>query len=335
VKVAVLRGPGTLALEDWPRPAVGAGELLIALRGCGLCGSDLAKIADPAPGPPRVLGHELVGTVVEAGPGVTVAAPGDRVVVAHHVPCGACHYCRRDSHSMCPTFKASGLDPGGFAEYVRVPAPNVRQATFRLPPTLPDEAASFVEPLGCCVRAVRRARVAAGDVVVVVGLGTIGGLFVQLLRRAGAAAVGVDPLAPRRELAARLGARVADPASAAALARELSDGRGADAVLLTAADPELVAWAVGVARDGGAVHLFAGGPGPGLPVGLETLYRRELTLTATYSSSPRDLAEAFELLVTGAVVTEGFVTHRVPLARLAEGVALARERRALKVWVTP
>ncbi len=224
---SVYRGDGKLVAEEWPRPTIGAGEVLLRVLGCGLCGSDIAKIVDPSTPAPLVLGHEVVGEIVTLGPGVTDCAIGDRVVAAHHVPCGDCHYCRRGSESMCHAFKASNLDPGGFAEYVRVPAPNVRHALFRVPRHVTDEAASFVEPLACCLRSVRRARVAPGDTVVVVGLGSIGCLFVQLLRRAGAVVVGCDPIAARAELARRLGAAAAGPASTAAAAqRELSGGRG-------------------------------------------------------------------------------------------------------------
>ncbi len=331
----MFRGAGRLAAEEWPRPSIGDGEILVALRGCGLCGSDVAKItAADTPGP-AVFGHELVGTVVAMGAGVSGLALGDRVVAAHHVPCGDCHYCRRGSHSMCPAFRASNLDPGGFAEYVRVPAPNVRHATFKLPPDLGDEAASFVEPLACCVRAVRRARVERGDAVVVVGLGSIGCLFVQLLRRAGAAVVGLDPLAERRHLSRRFGVEATDPGRAAALVRERTEGRGADHVVVTAGGGEALAWAARAVRDGGALHVFAGGPGSALPVPLDQLYHRELTIAASYSSSPADLREAFALIAGGQVVVDGLVTHRVPLDRLQEGVELMRRRQALKVWVTP
>src|SRR5262245_15840975 len=123
MRAVVLRGPGALATEEWPRPAIGPGELLLRLRGCGLCGSDIAKIVAPASPSPLVVGHEVVGDVVGAGPGAPFAV-GERVVAAHHVPCGDCHYCGRGSASMCRAFKASNLDPGGFAEFVRVPAEN-------------------------------------------------------------------------------------------------------------------------------------------------------------------------------------------------------------------
>ena len=156
MRAAVFRGEH-LAVEEWPRPAVGPGEILLRLRGCGLCGSDILKLGEERSSA-LVLGHELVGDVVEVGAGVSGFVEGDRAVAAHHVPCGACHYCRRGSASMCRAFKASHLDPGGFAEYVRIPPDNVRYAAFRLPRSLGDEAASFVEPLACCHRALRRLR---------------------------------------------------------------------------------------------------------------------------------------------------------------------------------
>src|SRR5207245_2845997 len=209
-----------LVAEEWPRPTIGAGEVLLRVLGCGLCGSDIAKIVDPSTPAPLVLGHEVVGEIVALGPGVTDCAIGDRVVAAHHVPCGDCHYCRRGSESMCHAFKASNLDPGGFAEYVRVPSPNIRHALFRVPRHVTDRA--------------------------------------------------------------------------------LDRGGGTD----------VLPWAVERRRDGGTVHYFASG-GDTLPLQLETLYHRELTLTATYSSSPSDLAEAFRLIVAGEVSVDRLVTHRV------------------------
>jgi L-iditol 2-dehydrogenase len=336
VKAAVLREAGRVGPETWPRPVIGPGELLLGLRGCGLCGSDIAKVGVATTKVPLVLGHEVVGDVIEAGAGVSGFAAGDRVVAAHHVPCGACHYCRRGSESMCAAFKTSNLDPGGFAEYVRVPVANVRHATFKIPAHVSDEAASFVEPLACCLRAVRRARVEAGDTTVVIGLGSIGCLFVQLARRAGARVVGVDLLADRSDLARRLGADVAGtPEVTAPAVRDLSEGRGADQVIVTGGGAAVLAWATNVLRDGGSVHYFAGGGGDALPLPLEVLYKRELTITTTYSSSPADLAAAHALIVKGEVVTDRLISHHLPLDRLGEGVDLMRRQAALKVFVTP
>lgn len=331
MRAAVRAGIGEIRVEDRPAPGVGPGELLLRVRGCGLCGSDLAKLRAPSPGP-TVLGHEVVGEVAAAGPGAGDFRAGERVVVAHHVPCFACHYCRRGSPSMCRAFKASNLDPGGFAEYVRVPAENVRHATFRVPAGMPDAVAAFTEPLACCVRAVRRAGIEPGDTVVVAGLGAMGCLLVQLVLRRGARVLGVDPLAPRRGLLAALGpaAAVAPEALPGAL-DEVSEGRGADAVVLTVGEPAVVRQALGWVRDGGAVHLFVGEDEGPLPIG--AIYRRELTLAATYSSSPADLAEAFDLIRTGAVRVAELCSHRLPLEQLPEAVRLVEQREALKVFV--
>jgi L-iditol 2-dehydrogenase len=335
VKAVVLHDGGRLVVEDRPRPVAGAGELVLRLRGCGLCGSDIAKIGAPL-AKPIVLGHELVGDVVSVGAGVDGFAAGDRIVSAHHVPCGVCHYCRRGSASMCREFKASNLDPGGFAEFIRVPESNVRHATFRIPAQVSDEAASFIEPVACCLRAVRRARVAPGDTAVVIGLGSIGCLFVQLLRRAGASVVGVDPIGERAALAKRLGAEAAGPSEIArAAVMDLTERRGADHVLITGGGADVLAWAADVVRDGATIHYFAGGAGDSLPLPLATLYHRELTLTATYSSSPADLADAFAIVTSGEIIVDQLITHRLPLEALVDGVDLMRRRVAMKVFVTP
>jgi L-iditol 2-dehydrogenase len=333
MKAAIYRGPDAVALGDWPEPDAGPGELVLRLRGCGLCGSDVAKIGSEHPAP-AVFGHEVVGEIIEVGPGVERFRPGDRVAAAHHVPCFRCHYCRRGSPSMCRAFKRTNLDPGGFAEVVRVPAPNVAWATFEIPAHVSDGAASFIEPLGCCLRAVRRAAPEAGDTAVVIGLGSIGCLFLQLLARAGVAVVGVDPVPGRVDAATRLGGQaVASPADAGRRVAALTAGRGADLVVVTGGGAGVLAWAAEVVRDGGTVHVFAGGPGAALPIALRSLYHRELTVTATYSSSPADLAEAHRAIVAGEVILDPLITHRLPLSEVARGVELMRRREALKVLI--
>ena len=236
---------------------------------------------------------------------------------------------------MCRHFKRSNLDPGGFAELCRVPAPNARHATFALPESMSDETASFTEPLACCLRAVKRCRVEPGDAVVVVGLGSIGCLLAQAFALGGAAVFGADLVPARRTLGRGAGARVFDTETDLDRAiREATDGRGADVVMLTAGGAALLPWAAERVRDGGQLHYFAGGHGEGLPLPLAALYHRELTLTTTYSSSPVELREAFDLLCRGQVSVEGLITHRLPLARLGHGVDLMRRHEAVKVYVT-
>ena len=194
MRAAVFHGAGRVDAGEWPRPTIEPGELLVKVRGCGLCGSDIAKIVDPATRAPAVFGHEVVGDVTDVGEGVAGFEPGHRVVVAHHVPCSECHYCRLAAASRCAADSsgATSIPAASPAKYVRVPPANVRGATFRVPDHLGDEKATFVEPLACCLRAVEHACVQPGDTVAVVRLGSIGCLFVQLLRRAGATVVGID-----------------------------------------------------------------------------------------------------------------------------------------------
>ena len=336
MRAAVYQGPGRLQLGDWPEPRIGPGEILLRVSGCGLCGSDILKVTSAVTKAPAVFGHEVVGKVVEVGAGVKGLRRGRRVVVAHHVPCFACHYCRRGSPSMCRDFKLSNLDPGGFAELCRVPAPNVAHAAFALPDSMSDETASFTEPLACCLRAVKRSGAVPGDTVMVVGLGSIGCLLTRVFSLAGADVFGADLVAGRRALGRRAGARVPEEDGELDSAlRQATDGRGVDIVMLTAGGAGLLPWAAARVRDGGQLHYFAGGAGESLPLSLADLYHRELTISATYSSSPGDLREAFDLLSRGAVNVDGLITHRLPLAELARGVELMQRQDAVKVFIRP
>ena len=336
MKAGVYTAAGTLELQDWPEPAAGPGELLVRVRGCGLCGSDILKVTSPATKAPAVFGHEVVGEIAQVGAGVGRFRVGQRIVAAHHVPCFSCHYCRRGSPSMCRHFKRINLDPGGFAELCRVPAPNVDHATFALPEAMSDETASFTEPLACCLRAVKRCRVERGDAVLVVGLGSIGCLLIQAFILSGAAVFGADLMPARRALGRGAGGRVFDSDSELDRALdEVTGGRGADVIMLTAGGAPLLPWAASHVRDGGQLHYFAGGGGESLPLALAELYHRELTLSATYSSSPAELREAFDLLGQGAVQVDGLITHRLPLAELAHGVELMQRQEAVKVYITP
>lgn len=333
-------GEGRVRLARVSVPAPGPGELVLRMRGCGLCGTDLAKIAGPGPaGAGLKLGHEVVGTVEAAGSRVTAFTPGARVVVGHHVPCGACRFCRHDSHSMCPQFRATNLDPCGFAGRFRVPAANVARAAFAVPDHLPDEAAIFVEPLGCALRAVRRSDVQPGDRIAIVGAGAMGLLISQAVQAAGGHALSLDVVPARLDLARGLGIAGTLDAGRRDLAgalRTWTGGAGLDAAILTAATPPLLKALLAALRDGGHLNLFAAPAAPGpFALDLAELYRRELAVRATYSSTPEDLARALDLLASGVIRADGLVTHRLPLDRFSEGVELQRSGRALKVLFYP
>ncbi len=330
-----------IRLQKSPIPSITAQELLVKVHGCGLCGSDILKIAQQAV-PPVILGHELTGTIIERGRDVSSFEVGQRVVVAHHVPCGVCHYCRHGNYSMCADFKASNIDPCGFADYIRVPATHVQHTTLALPDNVNAETGSFTEPLACCVRAVKRTPLLDGDSVVVVGLGSIGLLMIQALQAEAQhnnrriQVYGVDLFPQRLQLASDLGADAVWPAPAdeqglRALLNTYTAGRGADAAILTVAGARPFLQAVAAVRKGGTVNIFAAHSGT-VPVNLETLYQQEQTITSTYSSSPDELRTALDWLSSGKVRVNNLISHRLPLERFAEGVELMREHTALKVY---
>ncbi len=341
VKAVIYHAYDDIQLENRSVPAISRQELLVKVHGCGLCGSDILKIAQKA-APPVILGHELTGTIVERGQDVSDFAVGQRVVVAHHVPCGECHYCRHGTYSMCPSFKASNIDPCGFAEYIRVPAAHVRHTTLALPETLSDDEGSFVEPLACCVRAVKRTPLLPGDSVVVVGLGSVGLLMVQAakaIRRDSEPDVrvyGVDLMPERVQLARELGANEAflAPENEHGLRERLASytaGRGVDAAIITTPGARPFMQALAAVRKGGMVHLFAAHSGV-VSLNLETIYQQELSMSSTYSSSPQDLRDALTLLASREVRVDGLISHRLPLEQFGEGVRLMQSRAALKVY---
>jgi L-iditol 2-dehydrogenase len=341
VKAVIYYAFDDIRIENRYIPTISDSELLVKVHGCGLCGSDIIKIVQQAR-PPVVLGHELSGTIVERGKAVSNFEVGQRIIVSHHVPCDECHYCRHQNYSMCANFKASNVDPCGFAEYIRVPTQHVQHTTLVLPESLSNEEGSFVEPLACCVRAVRRTPLLAGDYVVVMGLGSVGLLMLQAVKAMGASdggkvgVYGVDLLQERLQLARDLGADdvLLAPADEDGLRQALdqyTEGRGADAIIITAPGTRPFMQALAGVRKGGTINIFAAHSGM-VPINLEKIYQQELSITSTYSSSPEELRIALGLLTSRKVRVDGLISHRLPLTRFAEGVMLMRERAALKVY---
>lgn len=341
MKAAVLRGVADIRLEEWPVPTIGQGELLLRVRACGLCGTDVHKAMHLTIPTPAVLGHEICGEVAEVGPGVTRFRTGDRVALTHHTPCFSCDLCRRGHHTLCPTWKRSNLDPGGFAEYIRVPAAQAEHNTFLVPEGLSDAAAATLEPLACVVRGFRRAPVSPGESVLVMGAGPIGILQIQTARYYLAGKIIAADISPYRlQQALRFGADYAINNGSANLPEEirrLTDGAGVDYVILAAPVPALLSQAVDLVSLGGRVLVFAPVGGGALPIDASRFFNHEISVIGSFSSGPDDLQRAHSLLVSGQVRADEMVTHQVGLSGVGEAIKLVQSPGAevMKVVVTP
>lgn len=330
---ALLAKDGAAALEEIPVPAIGDGEFLLALDACGLCGTDVMKLDTRAKN--AVLGHELVGRVAKAGSG-SPFREGERVVVSHHVPCGDCHWCRKGQESMCRQFKSTNIEPGGFAEFVRIPALHAKHTSFRVHDDLDPIAASQMEPLACVLRNVKRLGAEKGDVVGIVGLGAIGQMTAQLLTLFGATPVGLDLDAERVKPFSRWGKAFSDDAAFSEAGRQASGGRGFDAVVYSAGGPALVAKSLGWLRDGGTINVFASfHPDPILPLDLNQVYHRELTVISSYSPSLADLKEAFNMIASRKFDPLLLSPASFPLSAFNDAVAAVKSRKTLKAILVP
>jgi L-iditol 2-dehydrogenase len=310
------------------------GDLLVALRACGICGTDVMKVFDPSVPRPVQIGHEIVGQVLFDGSGLS---KGQRVAVAHHAPNPNSHYARRGSETQDPAFKSSNVEPGGFAEIIRIPAELVPHTVHAIPDEMPDLRAVFMEPLACCLRAIERGRVAEEDTVLVVGVGAIGLLFVPVLRNLGAKVIATDVRDDRLQMATAWGASAALNADRDDIASEvhrLSASRGADLVILTAVNRQTFALALATVRDGGTIIPFGVKPGTELPVDLWQTYRREISFVASYSATPTGLKRSMALLRQPGFAFETVVSHNLPLAQGQAGFDMLHHARASKVVLT-
>ena len=327
-----------MSVVEVPVPEIGRGEALIRTRAVGICGSDLLDwyVRQKAG---SILGHEIAGEVVAVGDGVTDFAPGDRILPHHHAPCLFCDACAAQRYVHCATWRASRLDPGGMAEYVRVPEANLSTDTLAIPAGLSDEAASLTEPLATVVKAFRRAGFRRGQSVLVVGLGAAGQLAVRLARAdAASRVVGVDRVDSRLALARAGGADDVldlrrDPDGDP---RRLAERRRFDLVFLCPGQVEAMRSGVDLVAPGGTLLVFTMAPPDARwTVAPHDLYFREVSIVPSYSCGPDDTREALDLLASGRLSTEGLITHRFPIDRAVEAFARAREPEgSLKVILT-
>jgi L-iditol 2-dehydrogenase len=339
VRVAVYYNNRDVRLEERPVPRIGPGELLMRTAACGICGSDVMEWYR-VPKAPLVLGHEATGEVVAVGEGVEGFAVGDRIFVSHHVPCMTCRYCLAGHHSVCETLRRTNYDPGGFSEYIRVPAINVERGTYRLPPEMSYEDGVFIEPLACVVRGQRMAGLRPGQSVLVLGSGIAGLLHIQLACALGAGRVVATDLSEYRLAAAkRLGAEavIHGREDVPRRLREVNEGRLADLVIASTGAPQALAQALRSVEPGGTILFFAPTePGAEVSLPFNDLWRNEVTMTSTYAGSPMDILQALELLRAGRIRVREMITHRLPLAETGKGFEIvARAQDSIKVVVEP
>jgi L-iditol 2-dehydrogenase len=347
MRAAVYRGINDVRLEEVPVPQIGAGELLVRVHTCGICGTDLKKISTGSHSAPRIFGHETTGVIVATGEGVRDHKISDRVMVFHHIPCRECYYCKHKVFAQCPTYKkvgaTAGYEPsgGGFAEYVRVMDWIVaRGGVVRIPDNVSFEQASFIEPVNTCMKGIETLRLIAGETVLVIGQGPIGIMLAVLARRCGARVITSDLFPQRLTIAETFGLNDTIDASASdtvTTIKKMTEGRGADAVVLAVAGSGLIRPAMDAARPGGRVLLFAQTQHGEAVIDPASVCVDEKSLLGSYSASVDLQDESARFVLNREVDLERLISHRYPLTESIDALHLAAHPKpdSMKVVIQP
>ena len=346
MRAAVYRGVNNVRLEEVPVLAIGPGEILVRVHTCGICGTDLKKIATGSHSAPRIFGHETSGVIAKVGEGIRKFAVGDRVVVFHHIPCGECYYCRHKTFAQCTTYKkvgcTAGFEPsgGGFAEYVRVMDWIVQKGTVRIPDGIGFEQACFVEPVNTCIKGIETLRLEAGETVLVIGQGPIGIILATLAKRAGARVITSDLHPARLTIANSFGLNLtinASKADAGEAVREMTEGRGADAVILAVGGNGMIRPAMDATRPGGRVLLFAQTVRGEATIDPAAVCVDEKTLVGSYSASVELQEESVRFVMNREMDMERLISHRFPLESGVEALNLAAHPQpdSMKIVIQP
>ena len=339
MRVAMYYNNQDVRLEKLPKPQIGPGELLVKVQASGICGSDVMEWYRIKKAP-LVLGHEITGEIVEYGKGVEQFNVGDRVFVSHHVPCNICRYCLQGLHTVCETLHTTNYDPGGFAEYLRVPPIHVDRGVFLLPEEVSFEDGTFIEPLACVIRGQRLAQLNPGQTVLVLGSGISGLLHIALARTSGAGRIIATDISDHRlDAAKRFGANSVLHAEEDVPARLLqaNDKRLADHVIVCTGALSAFRQALQSVDRGGKVLFFAPTePGVDLPVPVNEFWRNGITLMPSYGASPLDISTAIDLIRAQRVPVHEMITHRLSLAETGRGFQLVAEGgESIKVIIEP
>jgi L-iditol 2-dehydrogenase len=344
---AVYRGVNDVRLETVPVPEIGPGELLVRVHTCGICGTDLKKVATGSHSAPRIFGHETSGVVAAIGKGVRNFLPGERVVIFHHIPCGTCYYCRHKTYAQCDVYKkigcSAGFEPsgGGFSEYVRVMDWIVRSGTVHIPDDVSFEQACFVEPVNTCMKGIRTLALQGDETVLVIGQGPIGIILGTLAKRAGARVITSD-LYPQRLTISKttfgLGNSIdASRTDTLEAVRGQTEGRGADAAVLAVGGNGLIRTAMEVVRPGGRVLLFAQTVHGEAVIDPGAVCVEEKTLLGSYSASVELQEESIRFVMNREMDLEKLISHRFALSSSVEALNLAAhpQPNSMKVVIQP
>lgn len=334
MKAQVFRGVNQLSYEEVPLPELESDEVLVQVKVVGLCQSDIKKIRYPLYAPPRIFGHETAGVISATGADVKGWQTGQRVIVLHHIPCMHCGYCLNENYSMCDVYKnittTAGFTPsgGGFAEYVKVPGHIVRNGgLMEIPSHITFEQASFVEPTNCCMKAVKKAQIQPGQTVLVTGAGPIGLMFIMLVNYLGARAIATDLLPSRIEKALSVGATAAFDARDPELTQKVqaaTNGMGVDVSLLAVPSDKAFFQALDCTRKGGKILFFAEFPDElEIPINPNVIYRREIDLMGSYSSSYRLQKLSADIVFNQRIDVDALVSDRYPLSDLNAAIEQA------------
>ena len=340
MRVAMYYNNRDVRLEEMSKPKIGPGEMLMKVEASGICGSDVMEWYRRKKAP-LVLGHEVAGQIEEVGEGVKGYNIGDRICASHHVPCNTCRYCLRGHHTACQTLRQTNFDPGGNAQFIRLPAINVDRGVYLIPPEVSYEEATFAEPLACVLRAQRIARMQPGDSVLVMGSGISGLLHIHLAAVMGAGRIIATDIAEYRlEAARRFGAEKAVQAEeySPQLLRQINQGHLADLVVVCTSATSAFEQALQSVDRGGTVLFFAPtNEGVTIPISVnELFFRNDITLTTSYAGSPADHIFALELIRAGRLRVKEMITHRLSLAETALGFQLVEKAQdSIKVIIYP
>jgi L-iditol 2-dehydrogenase len=346
MQAAVYRGVNDVRLESVPVPAIGRGEMLVRVHSCGVCGTDLKKISTGSHSAPRIFGHETSGVVAAIGDSIETYRPGDRVMVFHHIPCRQCFYCQNKTFAQCATYKkvgcTAGFEPsgGGFAEYVRVMDWIVEHGTVRIPDGISFEQACFVEPVNTCMKGIEALRLRRGETVLAIGQGPIGIILSVLAKRAGATLITSDLYSERLRIGSSFGLDLSINASRTNVVdrvRQLTEGRGADAVILAVGGNSLIRAAMDAARPGGRVLLFAQTQHGETLIDPAAICVDEKTLVGSYSASVDLQQESVRFVLNCEMDLERLISHRFPLSQSPQALDLAAHPQpsSMKIMIQP